>query len=201
MSAIVTVIVTATVTGAATRTTGGTTETGGTAIAETETETVIVIGTAGMTARGQVGRIASETTARRFGATVIESATETVITTAIATAAIGRRATSRRASVNHHPATRRRSCLTSPSWACPRSPRKTTCEPLALRPPLTPSLKADEYRFWLREERGKYLDELSSEQAHKYFRRFIRRWNDGALPRECYAPHDSTATRAKELTA
>ncbi|TXT09915.1 uncharacterized protein COLE_03849 [Cutaneotrichosporon oleaginosum] len=62
-------------------------------------------------------------------------------------------------------------------------------------------LKAGEFRFWLREERDKYLDQLSSADAHKYFRRFVRRWNDGALPRACYAPHESTSMRASNNTA
>jgi hypothetical protein len=36
------------------------------------------------------------------------------------------------------------------------------------------SLRSDEFRYWLKDARGKYLDELSSENAHKYFRRFVR---------------------------
>jgi hypothetical protein len=66
--------------------------------------------------------------------------------------------------------------------------------------PLHHSLKASEFRYWLKSERGKYLDELTSEEAHKYFRRFVRRWNDGALPRQCYDQHESTAARASENT-
>ncbi|WVQ79299.1 hypothetical protein IAT38_001396 [Cryptococcus sp. DSM 104549] len=48
-------------------------------------------------------------------------------------------------------------------------------------------LKSNEFKYWLKEERGKYLDEMSSESAHKYFRKFVRRWNDGALPRNLYS--------------
>ncbi|BEJ17024.1 hypothetical protein CspHIS471_0604250 [Cutaneotrichosporon sp. HIS471] len=62
-------------------------------------------------------------------------------------------------------------------------------------------LKAGEFRFWLKEERGKYLDQLSSADAHKYFRRFVRRWNDGALPRACYATHETSGSRASNNTA
>jgi len=58
-------------------------------------------------------------------------------------------------------------------------------------------MRAGEFRYWLKAERGKYLDEMSSESAHKYFRRFVRRWNDGALPRDCYAPR---SLRASEHT-
>ncbi|GMK59460.1 hypothetical protein CspeluHIS016_0800660 [Cutaneotrichosporon spelunceum] len=62
-------------------------------------------------------------------------------------------------------------------------------------------LKAGEFRFWLKEERGKYLDQLSSADAHKYFRRFVRRWNDGALPRACYAAHKTAGSLASDNTA
>jgi hypothetical protein len=59
------------------------------------------------------------------------------------------------------------------------------------------SAKAGEFRYWLKTERAKYLDEMSSDAAHKYFRRFMRRWNDGALPRECFAVR---ALKASEQT-
>jgi hypothetical protein len=36
------------------------------------------------------------------------------------------------------------------------------------------SLRSSEYRYWLKKERGRYLDELTSDDAHKYFRRFVR---------------------------
>ncbi|EAL20853.1 hypothetical protein CNBE2140 [Cryptococcus deneoformans B-3501A] len=56
-------------------------------------------------------------------------------------------------------------------------------------------LKSNEFRLWLKEERGKYLDEMSSESAHKYFRKFSRRWNDGALNRKYYnSPEPLPAT-------
>ncbi|OWT39401.1 hypothetical protein J008_03380 [Cryptococcus neoformans] len=56
-------------------------------------------------------------------------------------------------------------------------------------------LKSNEFRLWLKEERGKYLDEMSSEYAHKYFRKFSRRWNDGALNRKYYhSPEPLPAT-------
>ncbi|ORY34900.1 hypothetical protein BCR39DRAFT_515474 [Naematelia encephala] len=46
--------------------------------------------------------------------------------------------------------------------------------------------KSAEFKVWLKESRDKYLDEVSSESAHKYFRKFVRRWNDGALPKHIY---------------
>ncbi|WVQ75068.1 hypothetical protein IAR50_004677 [Cryptococcus sp. DSM 104548] len=47
-------------------------------------------------------------------------------------------------------------------------------------------LKYPEFKRWLRDERGKYLDERPTESGQKYFRRFVRRWNDGALDRRYY---------------
>lgn len=35
------------------------------------------------------------------------------------------------------------------------------------------------------------LSELTSEEGRKYFRRFVRRWNDGALPRKYYPGSES----------
>ncbi|KAK8849574.1 hypothetical protein IAR55_004909 [Kwoniella newhampshirensis] len=49
-------------------------------------------------------------------------------------------------------------------------------------------LKSYEFKLWLKDERSKYLDEMSSESAHKYFRKFVRRWNDGALEPVYYKP-------------
>ncbi|WVF68550.1 hypothetical protein IAT40_003318 [Kwoniella sp. CBS 6097] len=49
-------------------------------------------------------------------------------------------------------------------------------------------LKSSEFKAWLKEDRGKYLDEMSSESAHKYFRKFVRRWNDGTLKLHQYQP-------------
>ncbi|WWD20199.1 hypothetical protein CI109_104675 [Kwoniella shandongensis] len=49
-------------------------------------------------------------------------------------------------------------------------------------------LKSYEFKLWLKDERGKYLDEMSSESAHKHFRKFVRRWNDGALKPIYYKP-------------
>lgn len=40
------------------------------------------------------------------------------------------------------------------------------------------------------------LSELSSEDGRKYFRRFVRRWNDGALPRKCYESNSGPTSEA-----
>ncbi|WFC94267.1 RNA uridylyltransferase [Malassezia brasiliensis] len=46
--------------------------------------------------------------------------------------------------------------------------------------------RAREFRAWL-EERDHYLDEMPSEDARRYFARFVRRWNDGRLSDRYYA--------------
>ncbi|WFD41967.1 RNA uridylyltransferase [Malassezia psittaci] len=42
-------------------------------------------------------------------------------------------------------------------------------------------VRAREFRAWL-EDHDRYLDELNSEDSHRYFSRFVRRWNDARLP-------------------
>nr|XP_019043420.1 hypothetical protein I302_07997 [Kwoniella bestiolae CBS 10118]OCF22350.1 hypothetical protein I302_07997 [Kwoniella bestiolae CBS 10118] len=54
-------------------------------------------------------------------------------------------------------------------------------------------LKSSEFKAWLKEDKGKYLDEMSSESAHKYFRKFMRRWNDGLLKPHQYHPPPTTS--------
>ncbi|KAI0714715.1 hypothetical protein C8Q76DRAFT_727791 [Earliella scabrosa] len=51
-------------------------------------------------------------------------------------------------------------------------------------------LKSDEFRVWLKDEKGKYFDELSSDRARKYFRKFVKAWNRGKLPKPMYAGVD-----------
>ncbi|KAJ3359219.1 hypothetical protein GGF32_009512 [Allomyces javanicus] len=46
--------------------------------------------------------------------------------------------------------------------------------------------KATEFRKWLRDDRGQYLDELASSDARRVFRKFVRRWNKGELDAEYY---------------
>ncbi|TBU37490.1 hypothetical protein BD309DRAFT_932305 [Dichomitus squalens] len=53
-------------------------------------------------------------------------------------------------------------------------------------------LKSDEFRVWLKEEKGKYFDELSSDRARKYFRKFAKAWNKGKLSRSLYSGVDKT---------
>ncbi|KAJ3091994.1 hypothetical protein HK102_011767 [Quaeritorhiza haematococci] len=47
-------------------------------------------------------------------------------------------------------------------------------------------LKAAEFRLWLKEEKKKYFDELSGEDARSQFSKFVRRWNKGKLSEKYY---------------
>ncbi|KAG9091044.1 hypothetical protein FRC07_011945 [Ceratobasidium sp. 392] len=46
--------------------------------------------------------------------------------------------------------------------------------------------KSSEFRVWLRDEKGKYFDELSGERARHYFRKFVKAWNRGKLSKSLY---------------
>ncbi|KAH9854334.1 hypothetical protein C2E23DRAFT_818240 [Lenzites betulinus] len=48
-------------------------------------------------------------------------------------------------------------------------------------------LKNDEFQVWLKEDKGKYFNELTSEKARKYFRKFVKAWNRGKLSKSLYA--------------
>ncbi|KAG8880730.1 hypothetical protein FRB98_004747 [Tulasnella sp. 332] len=38
-----------------------------------------------------------------------------------------------------------------------------------------------EFRQWLREEKGKYVDEITGEKSRSYFKKFVKAWNNGHL--------------------
>ncbi|KZO94004.1 hypothetical protein CALVIDRAFT_539378 [Calocera viscosa TUFC12733] len=61
--------------------------------------------------------------------------------------------------------------------------------------------KNDEFRAWLRDEKHKYFDELSGEKARSYFRKFVRAWNRGKLPRSLYAGINPTSTASAAQTS
>ncbi|GAA5905647.1 hypothetical protein JCM8208_005794 [Rhodotorula glutinis] len=48
-------------------------------------------------------------------------------------------------------------------------------------------LKATELKLWLYEDRSKKLDSLKTEDARRYFRKFVRAWNSGRLDAKYYA--------------
>ncbi|KAJ3397661.1 hypothetical protein HDU92_005403 [Lobulomyces angularis] len=62
--------------------------------------------------------------------------------------------------------------------------------------------KNKEFRLWLKGEKKKHIDEISSKAAHKYFDKFVKRWNKRKLPKEFYNLEESRLeVRAKERTA
>lgn len=38
--------------------------------------------------------------------------------------------------------------------------------------------KSAEFRLWLRQAKKKYFEDLSADEARRYFRKFVRAWND-----------------------
>ncbi|KAG8689934.1 hypothetical protein FRC09_012194 [Ceratobasidium sp. 395] len=52
--------------------------------------------------------------------------------------------------------------------------------------------KSSEFRAWLRDEKDKYFDELSGDRARHYFRKFVKAWNRGKLPKSLYNADEST---------
>ncbi|KAH7906710.1 hypothetical protein BJ138DRAFT_1161996 [Hygrophoropsis aurantiaca] len=55
--------------------------------------------------------------------------------------------------------------------------------------------------MWLKDEKDKYFDELSSDRARSYFRKFVKAWNRGRLPESIYTNTDSVASSATNQTA
>ncbi|KAF8547558.1 hypothetical protein OG21DRAFT_1424618 [Imleria badia] len=62
-------------------------------------------------------------------------------------------------------------------------------------------LKNTEFRVWLKDEKGKYFDELSSERARSYFRKFVRAWNKGKLSKTLYYDAAAVVGPAANQTA
>ncbi|KAG2358860.1 hypothetical protein BDR07DRAFT_1488860 [Suillus spraguei] len=62
-------------------------------------------------------------------------------------------------------------------------------------------LKNTEFRIWLKEEKHKYFDELSSEKARSYFRKFVKAWNRAKLPKSLYSEAESHISAAANQTA
>ncbi|KAJ3730127.1 hypothetical protein DFJ43DRAFT_1082718 [Lentinula guzmanii] len=60
--------------------------------------------------------------------------------------------------------------------------------------------KSDEFRVWLKNEKGKYFDELSGEKARSYFRKFVKYWNRGKLSKSLYAGIDSSTIPSQAQT-
>jgi len=54
-------------------------------------------------------------------------------------------------------------------------------------------LKSAEYAHWLLEERSSYLEDLTSDEARRIFKKFVARWNAGELSATYYAGIKTTA--------
>lgn len=61
--------------------------------------------------------------------------------------------------------------------------------------------KSDEFRLWLKNEKGKYFDGLSGERARSYFRKFVKAWNRGNLSKNYYVGIDPMSIPATTNTA
>ncbi|KAJ3226917.1 hypothetical protein HK099_003869 [Clydaea vesicula] len=59
--------------------------------------------------------------------------------------------------------------------------------------------KNKEFRLWLKGEKKKHIDEISSKAAHKYFDKFVKRWNKRKLPKEFYNLEESRLEDPREL--
>ncbi|KAI0079560.1 hypothetical protein K474DRAFT_1705473 [Panus rudis PR-1116 ss-1] len=100
----------------------------------------------------------------------------------------------------HRADSRGRSESRSRSRSRSRSPRRI-CLPHDAAP-ISESdyfLKSDEFRLWLKDEKRRYLDELSSDKSRKYFRKFVKAWNGGRLPPALYggiAPQPASSQTA-----
>ncbi|KAL4068903.1 hypothetical protein V8B97DRAFT_768625 [Scleroderma yunnanense] len=55
-------------------------------------------------------------------------------------------------------------------------------------------LKNTEFTIWLKDEKGKYFNELSGDRARSYFRKFVKAWNRGGLPKSLYSNPGSLPT-------
>ena len=47
--------------------------------------------------------------------------------------------------------------------------------------------KSREFQLWLQEARSTFLDEISSEEAHRLFKKFVAKWNAGSLSAQFYS--------------
>ncbi|KAG5732638.1 hypothetical protein E4T56_gene16765 [Termitomyces sp. T112] len=96
-----------------------------------------------------------------------------------------------------------RSRSRSPQRYCSRTPERDTKLPNDAKSISESDYfqKSDEFRAWLKDEKGKYFDELSGDRARSYFRKFVKTWNRGKLPKSLYAGIDPSTVSAKERTA
>ncbi|RUS22459.1 hypothetical protein BC937DRAFT_89024 [Endogone sp. FLAS-F59071] len=60
--------------------------------------------------------------------------------------------------------------------------------------------KATEFKVWLHEEKNKFFDELTSEQAHEQFKKFVKAWNKFKLDKKYYSGIRSSQIASSDTT-
>ncbi|KAI8967497.1 hypothetical protein BDF20DRAFT_829275, partial [Mycotypha africana] len=53
--------------------------------------------------------------------------------------------------------------------------------------------KSTEFRLWLRESKHIYFDELEAKEARRYFKKFVKKWNQHELKEKYYQGFNSSA--------
>ncbi|XP_077863152.1 uncharacterized protein LOC100378007 [Saccoglossus kowalevskii] len=60
--------------------------------------------------------------------------------------------------------------------------------------------KGLEFRLWVTEEKKKYVDELETSKAKVLFKKFVKKWNKGRLPKKYYEGLDASDVAASSRT-
>ncbi|KAI9248945.1 hypothetical protein EDC94DRAFT_624467 [Helicostylum pulchrum] len=60
--------------------------------------------------------------------------------------------------------------------------------------------KSTEFRLWLKEHKHKYIDEISSKESRRYFKKFVSKWNDFELDPKFYKGLNSTQLTSSDST-
>jgi hypothetical protein len=60
--------------------------------------------------------------------------------------------------------------------------------------------KATEFRLWLKEVKHKYIDEITSKESRRYFKKFVKKWNDYELDEKFYKGMNSTQLGSSDTT-
>ncbi|KAG2231815.1 hypothetical protein BDF21DRAFT_416265 [Thamnidium elegans] len=60
--------------------------------------------------------------------------------------------------------------------------------------------KSTEFRLWLKEHKHKYIDEISSKESRRYFKKFVTKWNDFELDAKFYKGVNSTQLSSSDST-
>ncbi|KAJ2383282.1 hypothetical protein GGI05_005368, partial [Coemansia sp. RSA 2603] len=55
------------------------------------------------------------------------------------------------------------------------------------------------FRLWLRKEKDRYFDEMTTEKARKYFGLFVREWNNGKLKSKYYKQTSELSDLSKDV--